>query len=320
MGEVALVADIGGTNVRLALYDLQTRTLSEIQTQQISKDHDLLTLIRDYLAVRTVEIESACLAVACPVEGDVISMTNNHWSFSQTHLQNELGLKRLKVINDFTAVSMSVPELTTQDRVQIGGTEARHDFPIAIYGAGTGLGVSHLLNVSGRWVSLAGEGGHVDFSPGNDLEDQIAAHLREKFGRVSAERLLSGAGLVNIYQALRAINQQSEDEISANIIVSKALSNESVLCHQTLTLFCSMMGRFAGNLALTLNTQGGVYIGGGIVPRFIAFFEQSSFRKAFEDKGRMRHLLVNIPVFVITHPQPGLLGAGAYLRSVLDVE
>lgn len=319
MSQYALVTDIGGTNARFALYDLTTNKLFAITKILISKDDDLLVLIKNYLANQSISVDMACIAIACPIDDtDMVNMTNNNLSFSRSALIKALNLKQLEVINDFTAVSTSIPQLTDKDLVKIGGDDADLNYPIAIYGAGTGLGVSHLIKVNQHWISLSGEGGHTELPMTNEKEDRLLAELRKKFGRVSSERFLSGNGIVNIYQALLNINNQPIEEITPDVIVKKALSNSCPLCLETLTYFCTFMGRFGGNLALTLNTQGGVYIAGGIVPRFIEFFKSSPFRHAFENKGRMSYLVKKIPVYVITHEDPGLLGAGVYLQNSLN--
>lgn len=319
MSQYALVTDIGGTNARFALYDLTTNKLSAITKVLISKDDDLLVLIKTYLTNQSISVDMACIAIACPIDDtDMVNMTNNNLSFSRSALIKALNLKQLEVINDFTAVSTSIPQLTDKDLVKIGGDNADLNYPIAIYGAGTGLGVSHLIKVNQHWISLSGEGGHSELPMTNEKEDRLLAELRKKFGRVSSERFLSGNGIVNIYQALLNINNQPIEEITPDVIVKKALSNSCPLCLETLTYFCTFMGRFGGNLALTLNTQGGVYIAGGIVPRFIEFFKSSPFRHAFENKGRMSYLVKKIPVYVITHEDPGLLGAGVYLQNSLN--
>ncbi|KFA59276.1 glucokinase [Gilliamella sp. wkB18] len=318
MSQYALVTDIGGTNARFALYNLATNELSAIKKILISKNDILLTLIKNYLQAQSVNIEMACIAIACPIDDeDIVNMTNNNLSFSRYELMQELKLTKLEVINDFIAISTSIPKLLKHDLVKIGGNEPDLDYPIAIYGAGTGLGVSHLIKVNQNWMSLPGEGGHTELPMINDDEDRILAKLRKRFGRVSTERFLSGNGIVNIYQALLQINNQPIEDVTPEIIVKKALAKSCSLSLQTLTYFCTFMGRFGGNLALTLNTQGGVYIAGGIVPRFIEFFKASPFREAFENKGRMSYLVKKIPVYVIIHDNPGLFGAGVYLKNSL---
>lgn len=318
MNNYALVTDIGGTNARFALFNIKTSELSAITKIVINKDHDVITLIKNYLQTQAIQVDLACIAIACPIEGDRVEMTNNNLSFSRSQLKKELNLKQLEVINDFTAVSMCIPKLTAQDMIQIGGTKPDLNFPIAVYGAGTGLGVSYLINIDDHVISLSGEGGHVELPMVNENEDHVMAQFRQKFGRVSAERFLSGSGIVNIYQALLTIHHKPVEEITPDVIVNNALTGNCAICHQALTLFCTFMGRFGGNLALTLNTQGGVYIAGGIVPRFIDFFKASPFRATFENKGRMSYLVKRIPVYVITHSDPGLLGAGAYLQNSLN--
>lgn len=313
--EQLLVADIGGTNARFALFDKSNKTLSNIEKFTINDDTCLKQLIENYLKTCEANIDYACLALACPIEGDHVTMTNNHIEFSRRELQSALQLKHLSVINDFTAVAMSVPALRAEDVKKIGGDEPDTHYPIAIYGAGTGLGVAHLLKTEKRWLSLSGEGGHVELPMTTPQEDQLLDTLRKKFTRVSAERFLSGNGLINIYQALLEINHADKSELSPSEIVDNALNDRCPLCQQTLKLFCTFMGRFGGNLALTMNTKGGVYIAGGIVPRFIDYLMQSEFRHHFENKGRMSYLLKTIPVYVIVHPDPGLLGAGMYLMQ-----
>jgi len=174
--------------------------------------------------------------------------------------------------------------------------------------------------VDKRWISLPGEGGHVDFAPNSEEEGEILEVLRAEIGHVSAERVLSGAGLVNLYRAIVKSDEREPENLKPKDVTERALKDTCIDCRRALSLFCVIMGRFGGNLALNLGTFGGVYIAGGIVPRFLDFFKASGFRAAFEDKGRFRDYLVDIPVYMITHDQPGLLGAGAHLRQVLGRE
>lgn len=294
MTHYALVGDVGGTNIRLALCDMATGALARMAVYSVRQFATLEETARDYLGAQPQPVQDACIAIACPVTGDRVTMTNHSWTFSIAEMTARLGLRHLEVINDFTAVSMAVPALARSQRIQLGGGEAAADKPIAVYGAGTGLGVAYLVRAGQRWISMPCEGGHVDFAPNSEEEDRVLAVLRREWGHVSAERLLSGQGLVNIYRAL-------------------ALSGGRA--PQTLALFCVIMGRVGGNL--TLGAFGGVYIAGGIVPRFLDFFLASGFRAGFEDKGRFSEYLAAIPAYLITHEQPGLLGAGAYLRQHL---
>ncbi|ATG74202.1 glucokinase [Zobellella denitrificans] len=317
MSQYILVGDVGGTNARLALCKRATGVLSAIRSYPTADSPGLEPVIRQYLAEQGVTVAEACIAIACPVQGDQVVMTNHSWRFSIAAMQAGLGLARLEVINDFTAVSMAIPALAPEDRCQIGGGEIRPGHPVAVYGAGTGLGVAHLVPCGDTWLSLPGEGGHVDLAPGNAEEEALLRVLRRRWAHVSAERLLSGQGLVNLYQALAELAGRAPEALAPGQITERALGGDCALCQRTLALFCELMGRFGGNLALNLGTFGGVYLAGGIVPRFLDFFRDSGFRAAFEDKGRFSGYLAAIPVFLITHPHPGLLGAGAYLRQQL---
>lgn len=318
MTNYALVGDVGGTNARLALCDVTDGSISQAKTFSTDDYQSLEDVIREYLADQQA-ITCACIAIACPVKDDWIEMTNHSWAFSISEMKQNLGLEHLEVINDFTAVSMAIPMLSNDDVIQFGGSEPVKDKPIAIYGAGTGLGVSHLVHVNKRWVSLPGEGGHVDFTCGTEEEDMIMSVLRAERGRVSAERVLSGKGLVNIYRAIVISDSRVPERLLPQDVTERALSGSCTDCRRALSLFCVIMGRFGGNLALTLGTFGGVYIAGGIVPRFLEFFKASGFRAAFEDKGRFRSYVQDIPVYLITHDQPGLLGAGAHMRQTLGM-
>lgn len=213
---------------------------------------------------------------------------------------------------------MAIPMLTDAERIQFGGAAPQAGKPIAVYGAGTGLGVAHLVHSGDRWLSLPGEGGHVDFAPNSEEEDDVLHALRAELGHVSAERLLSGPGLVNLYRGLVLADNRVPEALAPKDVTERALADSCTDCRRALSLFCVLMGRFGGNLALNLATFGGVYIAGGIVP-FLEFFKASGFRVAFEDKGRFQSYLKDVPVYLITHDQPGLLGAGAYLRQSLGV-
>lgn len=316
MYQYALVGDVGGTNARLALCTLETGEISSNKNYAVSEHDSLETVIRLFLAEHpSLTIKQGCIAIACPIVGDWVAMTNHNWAFSIAEKTRNLNFDRLDIINDFTAVSMAIPALSPNDVLQFGGKQAVAGKPIAVYGAGTGLGVAHLVPAAGKWVSLPGEGGHVDFAPNSEEESLILKILRDEFGHVSAERLLSGSGLVNLYRAIVIADGRTPEPLKPKDISTRALENSSVDCRRALSLFCVLLGRFGGNLALTLGTFGGVYIAGGIVPRFLDFFLNSGFRTAFEDKGRFKDYLADIPVYLITHTHPGLLGAGAWLRQ-----
>ncbi|NMP29153.1 glucokinase [Rahnella sp. SAP-1] len=318
MTKYSLVGDVGGTNCRLALCALDSGEISQAQTFSGLDFDSLEAVVRQYLESQHQDVEDACIAIACPITGDWVAMTNHTWAFSIAEMKKNLGLQHLEVINDFTAVSMAIPMLKPSDLLQFGGKSPLEGKPAVIYGAGTGLGVAHLIHADQRWLSLPGEGGHVDFAPNSEEEDSILEQLRTEIGHVSAERILSGPGLVNLYRAIVKTDQRQPENYAPKDVTRLALE-DNLDCRRALSLFCVIMGRFGGNLALNMGTFGGVYIAGGIVPRFLEFFKASGFRAAFEDKGRFKDYLRDIPVYLITHDQPGLLGAGAYLRQSIGM-
>ncbi|CAJ0992132.1 glucokinase [Pantoea sp. Nvir] len=317
MTNYALVGDVGGTNARLALCEVETGSISHTKTFLTSDYDSLEAVIRYYLGEQKSEVKDGCIAIASPITEDWVDMTNHEWAFSTRKMKTTMGFNHLEIINDFTAVSMAIPMLKTENVIQFGGSEPMKDKPIAIYGAGTGLGVSHLIHVDKRWISLPGEGGHIDFAATSNEENSILEVLRAEMGHVSAERVLSGAGLVNIYRAIVKTDKRVPENLKPKDVSERALAESCIDCRRALSLFCVMMGRFGGNLALNLGTFGGVYIAGGIVPRFLEFFKSSGFRAAFEDKGRFRDYVSRIPVYMVIHDQLGLLGAGAHLRQQL---
>ena len=312
----ALVGDVGGTNARLSLVNLADGSISNPIIYSAIENDPLESVILKFKQETGAQFDSACIAIACPITGDYIKMTNNPWEFSISSMKTSLGLDNLLVINDFTAMAMSVTCLEEDALVKIGGGEPDRSAPIAVYGAGTGLGVAHVIHVGDQWIPIPGEGGHVDLAPANMSEDMILLALRARIGHVSAERVLSGPGLVNLYEAIAMRNERVRPNLKPSDVTSGALSLPcDPDCLEALNTFCKLMGRFGGNLALTMGTFGGVYIAGGVVPRFIEFFRNSKFREAFEDKGRFKDFLRRIPVYVITDTKAGLRGAGAVLRQ-----
>lgn len=194
MTKYALVGDVGGTNARLALCDVNSGEISQAKTYSGLDYPSLEAVVRVYLEEHKVSVEDGCIAIACPITGDWVAMTNHTWAFSIAEMRKNLGFSHLEIINDFTAVSMAIPMLKPEHLIQFGGTAPVEGKPIAVYGAGTGLGVAHLVHVDKRWVSLPGEGGHVDFAPNSEEEGIILEELRAEIGHVSAERVLSGPG------------------------------------------------------------------------------------------------------------------------------
>ncbi|MEZ5582962.1 MAG: glucokinase [Candidatus Competibacteraceae bacterium] len=307
-----LIADIGGTNARFALVDAADRIYAE-QVLSCADHHSITAAIAAYLEQCPAPHPTvAALAVATPVTGDQVTFTNNaDWSFSIAATRQALGLEQLRLLNDFTALALALPHLEGRERVQIGGDTAVPETAIGLIGPGTGLGVSGLIWSGNHWVPLQTEGGHVSFAPTTEKEWAIAQHLQKRFGHVSTERLLSGPGLVNSYQALRALAGQPEDSLEPADITERGLNGSCPYCREALEVFCALLGGAAGNLALTLGARSGVYIGGGIAPRLGDFLARSAFRARFEDKGRLQSYLAPIPVWIITAVHPALRGAAA---------
>ncbi len=315
---LSVVVDLGGTNIRLAVCELETGTLNQLKEFVCAEFASLEEALVQYFATLQDEVKHLCVGIACPVEGDRITMTNLSWEFSQQALKDKLKLASLYVINDYTAISLAVPFLSQEEKIQIGGGEAQPDGVTAVFGPGTGLGVSHIIKPADKWISLDGEGGHVSFTANTREQADILFLLQEQFGHVSAERILSGQGLVNLYQSLCTLSERQAEFEQPKEVSKAALDGSCTIARRSLQVFCQAMGGFAGNLALTLNCSGGVYIAGGIVPRFVDFFQSSEFRRFFEDKGRFKDYLSAIPTFLITHDNPGLLGASVYLRQELE--
>ncbi len=315
-----LIADIGGTNIRIAVVTPQSeheqgQYYQDVETYKCADYSNLAAVLQSYIEKKGLVGKplDACLAIACPVDDDLISMTNLPWQFSQSQLKEQLGFSTLTLINDYTAIAMAIPLLSEQQKVKVGGGEAISGKAISVCGPGTGLGVANLVPVDNKWVCISGEGGHVDFAPVGEFEISILKYLNRIKARVSYEQLLSGYGLEQVYQAVCAIKHDTNNErLTAADISAKGVNGECELCRLSLSVFCRVLGAFAGNLALTCNSLGGVYIAGGIVPRFIDFVKTSAFRERFESKGRLSHITRQAPTYIITEQQPGLLGAAAY--------
>jgi glucokinase len=315
-----LLADVGGTNARFALESAPGQ-IALIQVLPCAGYATLADAVRAYLSAPALAaagtVRHAAIAIANPVTGDAVRMTNHHWEFSIAALQKECGFDTLLVVNDFSALACALPHLSAQQKHQVGGGAARAHSALGLIGAGTGLGVSGLIPAGRGWSALQSEGGHVTFSPANETEIAILRFAWTEFAHVSAERLLSGPGIELICRALASHSGRPDDKLGAADIVARALSGDCALCDQVVEAFCGMLGTVAGNLAVTLGAQGGIYIGGGIVPRLGSRFERSSFRSRFEQKGRFVNYLSQVPTFVITAEYPAFLGVSAMLADHL---
>ncbi|WP_395342692.1 glucokinase [Ningiella sp. W23] len=314
MQGLKFVADVGGTNIRLAM--VENGRISLIK-KYLCKDFESIddAIIHFQNEVTDQAFVAGCIAIACPVNDDIVTMTNHTWAFSISALKAHLSLAHLFVINDFTAVAHSLPTLNHKQVVQIGEGHALEHGNIAVFGPGTGLGVEHLTYTDGGWHTLDGEGGHVDFAPTEEDDLIIWQYLYKKFGRASAEEVLSGRGIVNIYRAFCEHEGDSPKLSEPSEVTSAGLDNTDKHARKAITQFCQIMGSFAGNLAVNLRTTGGVFIGGGIATRLQDFFVKSRFREKFEAKGDMAHYVKNMPTYMINEPDHGLLGALAFLTQ-----
>lgn len=340
-GGPRLLADVGGTNARFAL-ELAPNRIEHIDVLACADYACLADAITAYLnsaamqAARPGVVKHAAIAIANPVVADFVQMTNHHWAFSIEGMRTDLGFETLIVVNDFSALASALPHLQDGEKLQIGGGSVRAGAPLGLLGAGTGLGVSGLIPTgksmsaatdgivdgdavvaTGGWTALCSEGGHVTFSPTNQKEVAVLQFAWREFEHVSAERLLSGAGLELIYRALCDQAGRPGERLPAPDIARLALSGECALCNDTIDMFCGMLGTVAGNLAVTLGAQGGIYIGGGIVPRLGERFAASPFRRRFEQKGRFVAYLAQVPTFVITAKYPAFVGVSALLAERL---
>ena len=311
-----LLADVGGTNARFAWQANAGAPIERVQVLPCAGHASLQAAVWAYLRHQNLPAPgAAAVAIATPVSGDWVSMTNHHWSFSQAQVREEFGWSVFRVLNDFTALAMALPHLQGADLRQVGGTVAQPRGPRALIGAGTGLGVSGLLpDAADGWVAVQGEGGHVTLPATGARERQVVDGLAARHGHVSAERVLSGQGLVDVHAALCvADGHPLPTGLTPADVTARALQPDHAdhaRARETIDLFSGWLGVVAGNLALTLGATGGVYIGGGVVPRLGEAFDASPFRRRFEDKGRFSGYLAAIPAWVITAtPSPALLGA-----------
>ena len=310
-----LLGDIGGTNARFALLQPATRLITHTITLPTGQFPDLASAAQAYLQqVGQAGVQQACIAIANPIDGDTLKMTNNHWHFSIEATRQALGLDSLLMLNDWEAMAMAAPALQGSDLQQIGSGQPVADAPKGLIGPGTGLGVSSLVRSRrGDWVPIAGEGGHVSMSPTCEREADILRILWRSHPHVSVERVVSGMGLENLYRAICELNGTEAEALVAAQVTERALAAKDVACEEALERMCRLLGNAAANLAVTLGARGGIYIGGGVIGRLGDYFAQSGFRAAFEAKGRFEPYMKRIPTYVIRAEQPALIGCAMAL-------
>ncbi len=313
-----LLGDVGGTHARWAWQASAAAPLQDISVVRCNASASLYESASQYLAQRVAKpVKAAGIGIATAVSGDEVRMTNHPWTFSVRELQRRLGVERCLVINDFTALALSLPALGAADLLAIGGGAAVAHAAIGLLGPGTGLGVSGLMPLAGGgWSALSGEGGHVTLGAADAREAAVLALLRARFGHASAERALSGPGLVNLYHALCQLDGALPAPLQPTDVSTAAIDGSDAHCVAAVALFASLLGNVAGNLALTLGAHGGIYLGGGVVPRLGTAFDGVLFRQRFEDKGRFAGYLAAVPTWLITAATPALTGVARALDTL----
>ncbi len=318
-----IVADIGGTNARFARVTA-TGQVADVRTLSVGDHAGVVQATRAYLdalapgeglGARATKLHRAAFAVASPIEGDEVRLTNGPWTFSRQRVAQELGLSSLVVLNDFEALALSLPGLGAH-QIRAWGAAPVARGMLAVIGPGTGLGVAGVLETPHGWHAVSGEGGHATLASTDDFERQVLGHAQQSFLHVSAERLLSGTGLPLLHRAVAAVLGLASEPWSPETIIDQGLMRRDVACDRTIDTFCALLGSFSGNVALTLGARGGVYIGGGIVPRLGERFFQSSFRQRFEAKGRCSRYLQGVPTALITDTLAALSGAAFALMQI----
>lgn len=316
-----LIADIGGTNARFALADDNAQQFSQAQTLEAAEFEHLTDAIDTYLDSHNItQLQAISLAVAGPIRNENVVFPNSHWAVDCDDLRRRYDVQDPKLLNDWEAISYSLNSLGASDLIGIGGDWSLlndDNYTVGALGPGSGLGTVGLVRHNNELIPLVAEGGHAGFSPENQLQGEVLSYLHQKFAnRVSRERLLSGPGIVNIYEALCSIRGKEKSGLTAADIAAAGIDKKDVLCQETFDLFFEILGQVAGDIALTLGADQGIFIGGGICQRYPEQLVASKFRKAFENKGRHSNLMRSIPTWLMTHKNPGLLGASVYAKGV----
>ncbi|MDJ1160030.1 glucokinase [Chelatococcus sp. SYSU_G07232] len=311
-----LVADIGGTNVRLGLVQAPGAPVSDVVVVPCRPGGDVGEEIATYLVRHPgAAPRAAALALAAPIVGDVVTLTNGGAFLAPAAMKERFGLAELLLVNDFTALAAALPRLRAADRLVLGSACEARPGTIAVLGPGTGLGVAAVVPCGGGWQPVASEGGHLAFCPRDEEEERLNARLRKRFGRVSNERILSGPGLLAIAGMLAEDTYHVPPPASPAEVTRRALAGTCPLSAHAIGLFCRILGAVAGEVALAFCATGGVYVGGGIAPVIAPLLRASAFRDAFEAKGRQRPFLKTIPTWLITAPYPALDGLARLIEG-----
>lgn len=315
-----LIADIGGTNARFALCDENARVENVLVLPCADYDN-IDSAIIDYLKktnVKGTEVSCAAIDIACPVLGDEIAMTNCPWRFSQKELKRKMGWQSFDLVNDFIAQALAVPLLKEDEKIKIGQGQPKSGFPIVVVGPGTGLGTSFLVPNGSDWHAVPGEGGHSTIPALNDEDAGILNVMRRTFTHISAEKVVSGQGLLNLYRAECVLHGKEIVLTEPSAVSAGAVAGDEV-CLASLNAMFRFLGILAGNMALMAGALGGVYLAGGILPRsgVLELFEKSDFRSTFEEKGRFKSYVSDIPTYVMTSANPAFSGlSGLIVKKI----
>lgn len=316
-----LAGDIGGTKSLLCLCD-ETTLRPTVEKRYPSGEHaNFEDVVKKFLAETGATPDRACFGIAGPVANDVCRTTNLPWVIDARALEASCGIAKVRLVNDFHANAKSIEVLRDEDTVSLKDGPRDPKGPVAILGAGTGLGEAFLFHDGEEYHVIASEGGHANFAPRTEEEIGVLRYLIKKFGgHVSYERILSGKGLVNIYEGLRELGVAPESEaVKAEMgredppaVVSRhGLAKDDALCDRALSIFCAVYGAEAGNLALKVMASGGVFVAGGVAPRILPRLQDGTFVSAFVDKGPLSRLVEGIPVRVITNPLAPIFGTAS---------
>lgn len=317
--KAGLIADIGATNARFALAD--DKGIYEEKVLQCGDYPSIVDAAQAYLdGLKGSQPKQAAFAIAGPITGDQFEMTNHVWNFSIRQTQADLNLSSFTLMNDFKAIALAIPHLKAADMKQIGGDQKPEaEGTIGIVGPGTGLGVASLFWDGAKYRANPGEGGHVTMAAKTQREFDIFRTLRYKYHHISAERVCSGKGLVNIYNAIRILDGHEDlPDKTAEQISEAAMNKTCAASEEALDKMIAFLGSVAGDLAMSLGAKGGVYIAGGIPAKLGDYFFNSRFRTEFEAKGRFGAYLKPIPTYLITHPFTAFVGLQHHIANEQD--
>ena len=319
-----LIGDIGGTNARFALAHRQTFGFAEELTLACADFEAAHLAIERYLEAKNAPPpEVICLAAAGPVVADSVRFTNNHWQLAVADLAARFSGTKVHLLNDFEAIAYCVPHLATDELLPVGLPLAKplpdEQFTVGVVGPGTGLGAVGMKRVGGINVPIPGEAGHVGFAPTTHVQLEVLRVLREHYDRVSAERLVCGPGLQNIHWALGRVHGTDWPQRTAQEIFDAASNNDDGRAAEAVQLFMEVLGQVAGDFALSIGASDGIFLAGGILPRYPDLLINSGFRTGFENKGRCRSIMDAIPVQLILHKNPGLFGAAVVAATMAEI-